>query len=64
VRDQTQRMIALARRKSGYENVLFLIDEAGQYVAPRGELILNLDGLARNLKELGQGCVWIAATGQ
>ena len=28
------------------------------------ELILNMDGLARNLKELGQGKVWIAATGQ
>ena len=57
-------MIALARKTSGYKNVLFLIDEAGQYVAPRGELILNLDGLARNLKELGKGRVWIAATGQ
>ena len=64
VRDQTQRMITLAQRKSGYQNILFLIDEAGQDVAPRGELILNLDGLARNLKELGQGRVWIAATGQ
>jgi hypothetical protein len=64
VRDQTQRMIDLARRKSGHENIVFLIDEAGQYVAPRGELILNLDGLARNLKELGKGRVWIAATGQ
>jgi hypothetical protein len=64
VRDQTQRMIALARRKSGYENILFLLDEAGQYVAPHGELILNLDGLAHNLKELGKGRVWIAATGQ
>ena len=64
VRSQTQRMLDLARRKSGHENILFLIDEAGQYVAPRGELILNLDGLARNLKELGKGRVWIAATGQ
>ena len=63
-RSQAKRMIALARKTSGYKNVLFLIDEAGQYVAPRGELILNLDGLARNLKELGKGRVWIAATGQ
>lgn len=29
-------------------------------MAPRGELILNLDGLSRNLKELGKGKVWIA----
>ena len=64
VRDQAKRMIDLVRRKSGHENILFLVDEAGQYVAPRGELILNLDGLARNLKELGSGKVWIVATGQ
>ena len=64
VRDLAREMIDLARRRTGCENILFLIDEAGQYVAPRGELILNMDGLARNLKELGQGKVWIAATGQ
>lgn len=66
VRDLAKRMIDLVRRHTGSEdvNILFLIDEAGQYVAPRGELILNLDGLARNLKELGQGKVWIMATGQ
>lgn len=63
-RDRTRRMIELIRRKSGKQNILFLIDEAGQYVAPSGERILNLDGLARNLKELGEGKVWIVATGQ
>lgn len=64
VRTRAQEMIDLVRRKTGQENILFLIDETGQYVAPRGELILNLDGMARNLKELGHGKVWIAATGQ
>jgi hypothetical protein len=64
VRDRARRMIELVRRKSGKQNIIFLIDEAGQYVAPRGDLILNLDGLARNFKELGQGRVWIMATGQ
>lgn len=64
MRTRAQEIIELVRRKSGQENILFLIDEAGQYVAPRGELILNLDGMARNLKELGHGKVWIAATGQ
>ncbi|HVC94156.1 MAG TPA: BREX system P-loop protein BrxC [Pirellulales bacterium] len=63
-RQQAERMLDLIRRKSGCQNVVFLIDEAGQYVAPRGELILNLDGLSRNLKELGRGKVWIVATGQ
>ncbi|MEZ5124915.1 MAG: BREX system P-loop protein BrxC [Thermoleophilia bacterium] len=64
LRGLAERMIELARRKSGKENVLFLVDEAGQYVAPRNQLILNLDGLARNFKELGRGRVWIACTGQ
>lgn len=63
-REQAQRILDVVRRHSGHRNVIFLIDEVGQYVAPRGELILNLDGLARNLKELGQGRVWIVATGQ
>jgi hypothetical protein len=63
-RTRASQMIDLVRRKTGKENILFLIDEAGQYVAPRQELILNLDGFARNLKELGQGKVWIVATGQ
>ncbi len=63
-RDLAREMIELCRRKTGRDNIVFLIDEAGQYVAPRGELILNLDGLARNLKELGRGKVWIVATGQ
>lgn len=64
IRDLAREIIDICRRKTGHENILLLIDEAGQYVAPRGELILNLDGLARNLKELGKGKVWIAATGQ
>ena len=64
LRDLVGEIIELCQRKTGHENILFLVDEAGQYVASRGELILNLDGLARNLKELGKGKVWIAATGQ
>ncbi|MBN1630528.1 MAG: BREX system P-loop protein BrxC, partial [Thermoleophilia bacterium] len=64
VRDLAKEIIEVCRRKTGRDVVVILIDEAGQYVAPRGELILNLDGLARNLKELGQGKVWIVATGQ
>lgn len=63
-RDLAQEIIDVCRWKTGYENVLLMIDEAGQYVATRGELILNLQGLSQNLKELGKGKVWIAATGQ
>lgn len=64
VNDLAKSMIDLIRQKTGVENILFLVDEAGQYVAPRGDLILNMDGLARALKEIGKGKVWIVATGQ
>ena len=64
LRDRAQDIIDLVRRKTGKQNILFLVDEAGQYVAPRVELILNLDGLVRAFKELGQGKVWMVATGQ
>lgn len=63
-RDVAARLIELVRRRTGCDNVVFFIDEVGQYVAPRRELILNLDGLARNLKELGKGRVWLVATAQ
>lgn len=64
VRDLAREIIDICRQKSGHENILLLVDEAGQYVAARGELILNLQGLSQSLKELGKGKVWIAATGQ
>lgn len=64
-REQVRRMLDLIHRwKPGCDAILFLVDEAGQYVAPKGSLILNLDGLIRNMKELGKGKVWMMATGQ
>jgi hypothetical protein len=60
----SERMIRLLRRKTGRENIVFLVDEVGQYVAPRTDLMLNLDGLVRSFKELGHGKVWFVATAQ
>lgn len=64
VRARAAQMIDLIRRRSGSDCIVFVIDEAGQYVAPHRDFILNLDGLARSLKDLGRGKVWIVATGQ
>lgn len=61
---RVQEMIDIVREKSGKENIIFIIDEVGQYVASRDNLILNLDGLAKNLKRLGDGKVWIISTAQ
>lgn len=61
---RVEEMIDIVRTKSGKENIIFIIDEVGQYVASRDNLILNLDGLAKNLKRLGEGKVWIISTAQ
>jgi hypothetical protein len=46
---RTAEMIELIRRKSGKKNIIFIVDEVGQYVSAKPSLILNLDGLAKNL---------------
>lgn len=63
-RERVQEMVDLVKRKSGKSNILFIVDEVGQYVAARPELIINLDGFSRNLKEIGGGSVWLFATAQ
>jgi hypothetical protein len=62
--DRVHEMLALIRRRSGCENIIFIIDEVGQYIASRDELILKLQGFAEIVKNIGQGKVWILATAQ
>lgn len=64
-KDRVSEMIDLIRRKSGKQHILFIIDEVGQYIGTRdNNLILNLDGLAKNIKGQGDGKVWMLATAQ
>ena len=62
--DRVQEMLDIAREASGKDYIIFIIDEVGQYVSSRPNLILNLDGLAKNLKGQGNGKVWIIGTAQ
>ena len=62
--DRVNEMLQIAREASGKEYIIFVIDEVGQYVGSRPNLILNLDGLAKNLKNIGDGKVWIVGTAQ
>lgn len=62
--ERVAEMVDIVREKSGRQFVIFIIDEVGQYVASRPNLILNLDGLAKNLKAIGDGKVWIVGTAQ
>lgn len=61
---RVQEMIDIVRARSGKQHIVFVLDEVGQYVAARDNLILNLDGLAKNLKNKGDGKVWIISTAQ
>lgn len=63
-REKTIQMLALVKKKTGKENVLFVIDEVGQYVASDNALILKLQGTMENLKDIGNGKVWLIATAQ
>lgn len=61
---QVEEMLEIAREATGKEYIIFIVDEVGQYVGSRQNLILNLDGLAKNLKNIGDGKVWIVGTAQ
>jgi hypothetical protein len=62
--DRVDEMLEIAREATGKEYIIFIVDEVGQYVGSRQNLILNLDGLAKNLKNIGNGKVWIIGTAQ
>lgn len=62
--ERMQQMLDLIRRKSGREYVLFLVDEVGQYVAAKDELIFHLQGTMQNLKDLGRGKAYLLGTAQ
>lgn len=62
--ERVKEMLDIVRETTGKEFVVFIIDEVGQYVGSRQNLILNLDGLAKNLKAIGEGNAWIIGTAQ
>ncbi|MDC0323383.1 BREX system P-loop protein BrxC [Akkermansiaceae bacterium] len=62
--ERTKQMLDLIEQKSGSRRVLFVVDEVGHFLKNNEGLINNLDGLAKNLKEIGQGKAWLIATAQ
>jgi hypothetical protein len=61
---RVEEMLNIIRETTDKEFIIFVIDEVGHYVGARPNLILNLDGLAKNLKNIGEGKVWILSTAQ
>jgi len=62
--ERVDDMLAILRESTGNDCIVFIIDEVGQYIGSRPNLILDLDGLAKNLKGSGDGKVWIIGTAQ
>lgn len=62
--ERVQEMLDIVYEWKGTRNVIFVVDEIGQYVGSQQQLITNLDGLAKNLKDIGKGKVWIIGTAQ
>lgn len=62
--DRIKEMIEIIREETGKENIVFVIDEIGQYVGSQQSKILDLQGLAENIKNIGEGKVWILGTAQ
>lgn len=63
-RERMQRMLQLIKKRKGNDKVLFIIDEVGQYISAKEQLILQLQGTMENIKDIGQGKAWLLATAQ
>lgn len=62
--ERLKQMLDLIERRTGSRRVIFILDEVGQFIEGTNRLILNLQGFAENLKNIGQGQAWIIATAQ
>ena len=62
--ERIRQMLDLVERRSGSRRVIFIIDEVGQFLEGSPQLILNMQGLAENLKNHGLGQAWVIATAQ
>lgn len=63
-KQKIEQLLATIRKITGKENIIFIIDEVGQYIAAKESLILSLQGTMENIKDIGQGKAWLLATAQ
>lgn len=63
-KQKVESLLETIRNITGKENVVFIVDEVGQYISAKNELILSLQGTMENLKDIGKGKAWLLATAQ
>lgn len=66
-RKLAERAIQLAKARAGGRNVLFVVDEIGQYIAHKARdltRIGDLQGVVESFSLVGMGKIWLVATAQ
>ncbi len=59
-----ERAAALMDRRRPGRNLVFVIDEVGQFVARDVQKMLDLQAVVQNLGRIGRGKIWIVVTSQ
>lgn len=63
-KQKIQELLATVQKVTGKENIIFVVDEVGQYISAKDSLILSMQGTLENLKDIGGGKAWLLATAQ
>ncbi|QOW09785.1 BREX system P-loop protein BrxC [Kaistella flava (ex Peng et al. 2021)] len=63
-KQKIEELLSTIRKITGKENIIFVVDEVGQYISAKESLILSLQGTLENLKDIGGGKAWLLATAQ
>ena len=59
-----ERCIELMERRGDSRNLIFVIDEVGQFVARDVQKMLDLQGVVQSLGRVGRGRLWVMVTSQ
>jgi hypothetical protein len=63
-KQKIEELLDTVRKITGKENIIFVVDEVGQYISAKDSLILSMQGTLENLKDIGGGKAWLLATAQ
>jgi hypothetical protein len=63
-KQKIEELLSTVRKVTGKENIIFVVDEVGQYISTKDSLILSMQGTLENLKDIGGGKAWLLATAQ